>query len=673
MNIYWLSVFMTVLGSLVVQAQPTQPPPVAPYIATGGNTAIGRADRDAWRINVRDYGAKCDNTTDDRNAFAAAINRVNTLQIAGTQAILYVPPGICRIKGTNGALPQFATGHNGGVVGDGQMRSWVVMDSTYTGDLFSWSESWINGGGVWPEEPSPASGQVNAPLNKAGPVIRNISLMGDRTASGSQYALHFYDRSDFVLVNNVDMLYIKGGCISTGDTKNSTAADIRESNFHGIRCFNSGDTNIPAIEFRNHGGGGGGPLHVSNVDIWAPYWTGLAIRSDSSFQEAGYYFNSIRIEGFGVPSPSPAADLLQIGDATFTGTVSNQSFQNVMLISPYANQCALRVTSHDISSRSYQISFSQTNILQGGGAGNGLCLDSVRTSEFHIISNTVPGTQLVLGPLVGTDVVIDGGGAEKTWTASVDAAAVKTTHGAAYTTGPFQGGNMSFALTNHDGTATGGNGLNLGGVDLQIIRTSQGQVASGNAASISGGQTNTASGNFSHIGGGASNSVTGIGSTIPGGTAASDLGRRGWLGFADGSFGAFNAQMGNSVLRGTGSAATPFRLTSGAGAASTVNCYNISDGRAFNFSVRLQAHGQGVVKDFAWYLPIAMLTRDIGASTTLLSLGTPVTLSRGTVTGAAVNLTADITNGCLDLEFTPPSGNTDTWDVAATINAVEVQ
>jgi hypothetical protein len=35
--------------------------------------------------------------------------------------------------------------------------------------------------------------------------------------------------------------------------------------------------------------------------------------------------------------------------------------------------------------------------------------------------------------------------------------------------------------------------------------------------------------------------------------------------------------------------------------------------------------------------------------------------------------TADTTNGCLNLSFTPPTGNTDTWHPVARVETVEVQ
>jgi hypothetical protein len=68
-----------------------------------------------------------------------------------------------------------------------------------------------------------------------------------------------------------------------------------------------------------------------------------------------------------------------------------------------------------------------------------------------------------------------------------------------------------------DSTATGGNKRGTYATDLQKIRSTAVQVASGNYSTIAGGQRNTASGAYSAIGGGYSNTASGSGATVAGG------------------------------------------------------------------------------------------------------------------------------------------------------------
>ena len=68
-----------------------------------------------------------------------------------------------------------------------------------------------------------------------------------------------------------------------------------------------------------------------------------------------------------------------------------------------------------------------------------------------------------------------------------------------------------------DGTSAGGNKRGTYATDLQKIRSTAAQVASGNYSTIAGGQRNTASGAYSAIGGGYSNTASGSGATVAGG------------------------------------------------------------------------------------------------------------------------------------------------------------
>ena len=81
-------------------------------------------------------------------------------------------------------------------------------------------------------------------------------------------------------------------------------------------------------------------------------------------------------------------------------------------------------------------------------------------------------------------------------------------------------GSGAFCLSAPDGTANGGNVRGANAVDLQTLRSSASQVASGDGSFLSAGYHNTVSGTWSGIVGGALNTVTGIESFIGGGEAS---------------------------------------------------------------------------------------------------------------------------------------------------------
>ncbi len=78
-------------------------------------------------------------------------------------------------------------------------------------------------------------------------------------------------------------------------------------------------------------------------------------------------------------------------------------------------------------------------------------------------------------------------------------------------------GNGALIADLPDGAATGGNKRGTFAVDLQMYRTANTQVASGNISTISGGQGNTASNYLSTVGGGFHNTASNNVSTVGGG------------------------------------------------------------------------------------------------------------------------------------------------------------
>jgi hypothetical protein len=199
--------------------------------------------------------------------------------------------------------------------------------------------------------------------------------------------------------------------------------------------------------------------------------------------------------------------------------------------------------------------------------------------------------------------------------------------------------------------------------------------ATGFGAATVGGQTNSAAGIDSFVTG-STNTVSGTYSQA-GGYAGGDRGRFGTNCWANGFFAAqADSQTCRSTLRGTGAGAlTAYRLTADQAAAGSANCINIPNNSAYTLSVNITALDHTTVtKNESWGNWTGLMTRGANAASTAVTMATtPTPISNGTITGSTIAATADTTNGCLNLSFTTPTVNTDTWNIVARVETVEVQ
>lgn len=250
------------------------------------------------------------------------------------------------------------------------------------------------------------------------------------------------------------------------------------------------------------------------------------------------------------------------------------------------------------------------------------------------------------------------------------------------------GPNAFFALNMPDGTTLGGNARGAGSVDLQSQRDNALFVASGDYSTVAGkdneaqgagavamGLTNVAD-NTGATAFGTQNVVSAPYSSTPGGKGATDRGRTGILCYSSTYIAvAGDNQWCANELQGTATSTTPVVLTVDGAAQTALTSIYIPADTAYHLKISL--HARDVTnpgKDYDYYLPNGFMTQDATASTTQVTLGTPVVLSRGTVTGAAVSVTANTSCGCLNVSFTPPSGNADTWHIGANVQtSAEVQ
>lgn len=133
------SIIALALGAQFVLADGYYPGILAPFIAIGGNTAIGIATRMGWQLTVMDFGAKCDGATNDSTPFQSALNSGNNI---------VVPSGVNCVVGnvdfnsgsgqtfeTNGASLTIAAGSQYGIKVEGfqpHLRGFYINDAGAT-------------------------------------------------------------------------------------------------------------------------------------------------------------------------------------------------------------------------------------------------------------------------------------------------------------------------------------------------------------------------------------------------------------------------------------------------------------------------------------------------------------------------------------------------------------
>jgi hypothetical protein len=131
------------------------------------------------------------------------------------------------------------------------------------------------------------------------------------------------------------------------------------------------------------------------------------------------------------------------------------------------------------------------------------------------------------------------------------------------------------------------------------------------------------------------------------------------------------------ILHNTTSAASSVRLYADAtGSAYGANCYNLTANymtAGFFIDVIVRTRGSTGIYSY-WPQFSGVINRENGvANTTVTMNSTSTPITSGTVTGQALSITADTTNGCLNVSYTPPTGNVATLDIAARIHGFELQ
>ncbi len=447
--------------------------------------------------------------TDDTNAWSNAINYVATLDKAGAPTCLYAPGGIYLITS---ALPTFSK-VAGCIKGAGTEQTFIYAAPSLSGDVFSWSEAW---GGA--NNPAPyGSPTLLVSSQGAGPILADLHIVGDQSATNTQNAITLFDRDDYVSIDSVFVDHMNGSCFRTGVTKNvPTQAYIRESYIENLHCFNSGNATHPGVDLlstNTTSGDATNEVTFQDVNIFAPNGPGFVLHSNGASALRLINVNNLRVEG--QQTGIEPGNLVQIGDSSLVGLVDTISFNQLQLISPYLGYAALDVTADSSTDQPYYINVNNAE-TSGSPYGQGLRIEAGRSMSFNFQGIGTNDYQLYVAasPLVGSGITVSDNGAESSLYASIDSSSVgsvKTPSGQPIAS--LSSYNTSFGSTALSANTTGSNNAAFGYGALSINTTGANITAIGYLAGAS--VTNPSSGTFIGSKAGFSN-TTGFGNVCIG-------------------------------------------------------------------------------------------------------------------------------------------------------------
>jgi len=367
------------------------------------------------RVNVKSYGAKGDGVTDDSLAINAAIDAAIAKFTAGVPNVVYFPAGMYKYV-TNHATLRYPIS----LIGDGHLKSIIAVDKGLSGDVFSWSDCWMG--------TAQGVNTFDYTVNRAGVIVKGLTINGDRTTTNTQNGLVFYDRNDLVYMDDVQIAYMKGRGIYWGSVKNAPNAYMGESYFGHVRVNRCGDTGIASWEITSSGTDvSTNQIGFGNINIFGSYGPGMVIRNGNTVSAMGQLkFQILRVEGFANSNPQINSDLLTIGDSTMTGNINAVQFDMLELTAPPAGQYAFTIKAPNSTAGLNLFNITVTSGNISVGTGGGINIQAGRSLRFNMVNNAVTGTNLNVGPAsqgIGA-ISISGYGQEYTWTKVVDSTTV---------------------------------------------------------------------------------------------------------------------------------------------------------------------------------------------------------------------------------------------------------
>lgn len=648
-------------------------------IVFAGPGNVGRLFRQGYTVlgfngavDARWYGVTADyqSTTSVGTDNAAALALISTSLNAGSIRAVQFPRGAMY---TTAGLPTLTKpvalrGYGGEVT-----RFYIAP--SMSGDMISISDVWYNSEYNEIEVPSIGS--------KPGFRLEGIGVVGIGGGANRQNALAMYDRCDAFQVWDFSADNLTGSGITTGYTKNTALAYIREGAFGKIRIRSCGQLGWPAgqgvtsFEFHSDGTGDGtNQVDIFDARVVFPYGVGLQFHNantNSGIRNINVY--GLMVHGEQNPTSPVLANLIEIGSTTKAGNISSMRLSGVSANACYVGYSALAFLAASGASEPYgiQIDGSITS-----GNGGGINVQYGRQIQINFTNVAVTQVPLTVGPNVGGEVMLSGWPWEKQATNVIDASVTK------YVSLPVKQygaplGNRYVSADVPDNAITGGNARGSNAVDLQTSRGTATQVASSTNSTVGGGTNNTANATNATVNGGNTNVASGPSSMIPGGfnnTADGDTssaaGRqshtRGRYGAAVQSSGRFaangDAQRCTIVLRRQSTSATPVVLTADGAAPGFANLNNFTAvDQCQAISGTVLAYCPTTDEAAMWSFTALIKRPSNAASTTLVGTPTVTKLygDAGTSAWGGPAITADTTNSGVSIACTGAAATSINW------------
>jgi hypothetical protein len=298
-----------------------------------------------------DCGATGDGESDDSGALRACLQRMQQEMDAGHPSVLRIPAGLYRITGANGPMPTLER-HGGAIQGDGPHASYIVLDPSYAGDVFSWSEAWM-ADNVGPK--------YDPRRDMSGPTLTGLQITVSSAAPNRQNAVVFYDRDDHVLLRDIEVDGLNGRCLSMGHTLRRGQAYVRESAFYNVKCFGTGTPDAPAVEISSTtqpGSDATNELDFYKLAIFDAKSDGLVMSNPNNASATR------RTRFFGLRVERTGRDAIVIGAPNDRGRVADIYIVNLSVVR--AGAVGLHIGAGDLSAPPYQIS------VLGGAIGPGV-------------------------------------------------------------------------------------------------------------------------------------------------------------------------------------------------------------------------------------------------------------------------------------------------------------
>lgn len=661
--ILWLAVLLCMAAAPLA---PTGDFSKGTSTAANGSTARSLAQRASDVVNVMDYGAKCDGVTDDTAAINSATAAVRALSTSigfnGSNgpysAIVFPTAAKCLI---NGAMN--FTGLVGfGVSVDGS-GSTIYCKNTGGICLDAIGSRWIH--------------------------FRDLTIVGDTT--NVPKVLLAIGRTNTAALNSSDQMQLSNVTLSGSATLASLYNFASETDlFDHVKLFNSSSAagSYALIEDGYNHFGVTSTFITQNAPADSP----------QSFDENVFVsLTAGRAGGSG--------NVMWIGNATKLRFISSYGETNAGVAAVLYTEASGSITMLSMDMHFETTGLTDVFLLSGANATptifglsyydqQPVISDAVFKLDTGVTSAVLRNVDLKIGSFAGSSTLFNtpanfsmSGDLYTTSIAPVNMPALW--QGRLFIgqnqTGAYYGPGAYFALQAPDSTATGGNARGNQSVDLQTNRGNASAVASGNLSAVIGGSGNQSSGTEA-ITGGAANTASATAAVALGqqiiltanwsagfGKGCEDHGNTGTLCFGSGFISVQgDSQFQLNTLHQTGTAA--MRLTADGATASGLNCVFIPVNTTYG-GVHIKFSANDVTTPGNSYSAVT-LSGVLGRVSTAASTtwaGELFTLPHqvGADTFTLPTVTADTTNACLNVSWTPP--NSDTWHTTAVVQIDSTQ